>query len=648
MKNKNIFKKTILISSVLLMSAVSALAQSDLVWKKNFGGSGLDWYTSVAVVSDGFVAVGSSDPESFNTGDWEGVTGNGNGGIDAIIVKYDNSGDVIWRKYFGGSGGIYYGVRNHDRFYSVTTVSDGIVAVGYSEEFSFNTGDWEGITGKGYDDAIIVKFDYEGNVIWKKNFGGLGGDYFYAVAAVSDGVVAVGNSDHWSFGNGDWEGVTGKSYVDDAIIVKYDNSGDVVWKKNFGGSSGNYYFGVIAVPDGIVAVGNSDLYSFDSGDWEDVMGKGKKDAIIVKYDNDGSVVWKKNFGGDDWDAYGSVVAVSDGIIAVGLSGENSFYTGDWEGVAEKGLDDAIIVKYNNSGDVVWKKNFGGRHQDNFYSIKAVSDGVVAVGYSYPLSFGNGDWTGISGKGKQDAIIAQYDNKGNLIWKKNFGGSGNDCYYSVAVVSDDIVAVGCSYFDSFGFNDWTGVTGYGDHDAIIVKYGELFVPVVDITDVPTTATVNVPLALIGTVEPSNATNQTIVWNIKDAGDTGANINGNIFNATAEGVAEITATIADGLAIGTDYTQDFTITINPLSFIETTMDKFLVYPNPTTGELRVESGKLKIASVEIFDFYGKMQKAEYRKQNGEIKIVMDISDFFAGIYFVKIYTEEGEVIKKVVKE
>jgi Zn-dependent metalloprotease len=69
---------------------------------------------------------------------------------------------------------------------------------------------------------------------------------------------------------------------------------------------------------------------------------------------------------------------------------------------------------------------------------------------------------------------------------------------------------------------------------------------------------------------------------------------------------------------------------------------IYPNPTTGELRVTSDKLQVTGIEVFDIYGRKQKAESRKQNA-----VDISSLSAGIYFVKIETENGVVVKKVVK-
>ena len=374
----------------------------------------------------------------------------------AVSMSVWAQGDVLWKKNFGGLG--------KDEYESVTAVSDGVIAVGCSRDWSFGNGDWEGVEGNGNYDAIIVKYDNAGNVVWKKNFGGSSFDYFYAVATMSDGVIAVGDSHR--FGDGDWEGVTGKGNGD-AIIVKYDNAGNVVWKKNFGGSDVDEYSSVTAVADGIVAIGYSWSTSFGNGDWAGVTGKGGDDAIIVKYDNTGDVVWKKNFGGSGRDEYRSVRTVADGIVAVGYSGSTSFGNGDWTGVVGKGDSDAIIVKYDNAGNIVWKKNFGGNDGDGFYEVMAISDGVIAVGYS--IDFGAGDWNGTIGKGSNDAIIVKYDNDGNVIWKKNFGGSGADYYNSVTAVSDGIVAAGYSGSDSFGNGDWAGITGKGADDAIIVKY-----------------------------------------------------------------------------------------------------------------------------------------------------------------------------------
>ena len=90
---------------------------------------------------------------------------------------------------------------------------------------------------------------------------------------------------------------------------------------------------------------------------------------------------------------------------------------------------------------------------------------------------------------------------------------------------------------------------------------VFVPVTDITGVPTDMTAGEELQLVGTAEPANATNMAeIVWSIEDAGTTGAVIDDeNMLSAEETGTVTVRATIANGAAPDKDYTQDFTITV-----------------------------------------------------------------------------------------
>jgi len=78
------------------------------------------------------------------------------------------------------------------------------------------------------------------------------------------------------------------------------------------------------------------------------------------------------------------------------------------------------------------------------------------------------------------------------------------------------------------------------------------------------------------------------------------------------------------------------------------KILVYPNPTTGQLRITNYEFvpelnSGTNIEIFDIYGK--RHALGATNNEYTI--NISHLPTGIYFIKISTEVGEVVKKVVK-
>ena len=70
-------------------------------------------------------------------------------------------------------------------------------------------------------------------------------------------------------------------------------------------------------------------------------------------------------------------------------------------------------------------------------------------------------------------------------------------------------------------------------------------------------------------------------------------------------------------------------------------FRIYPNPTTGQLKIESGKWKVENVEVFDMTGRKQQTEIKAEGNEIEV--NISHLSAGMYLVKV----GNVMKKVVK-
>jgi len=73
-------------------------------------------------------------------------------------------------------------------------------------------------------------------------------------------------------------------------------------------------------------------------------------------------------------------------------------------------------------------------------------------------------------------------------------------------------------------------------------------------------------------------------------------------------------------------------------------FSIYPNPTTSEVTINNEQLTINNVEIFDIYGRKHHLITSSSNH----LINIAHLPAGIYFLKIYTEAGEVIKKIIKQ
>jgi hypothetical protein len=107
------------------------------------------------------------------------------------------------------------------------------------------------------------------------------------------------------------------------------------------------------------------------------------------------------------------------------------------------------------------------------------------------------------------------------------------------------------------------TNYTKDFNITVNSSSSFVAVTNITEVPTAATVGTALSLTGTVEPAAATNKTIIWSVVSGS---ASVSGSTLNPTGAGTVTVRATITNGTAQGTNYTQNFTITVNNVPFPE----------------------------------------------------------------------------------
>jgi hypothetical protein len=327
-----------------------------------------------------------------------GIVAAGNMGGNTFIVMFDNEGNMVWSNNIVISG--YYS--------GVAAISNGFVVVGGTD-----------------NRPLVVRFDYNGNIIWVSDYEA-SNDRFNAVAA-TDGIVVVGS--------------TGES----ALVQKYDNNNNLVWRVGYGGAT-DTFTAVTAMADGVVASGTSG-----------------ENALLVRYDNNGNVVWAKTFGGSGGtDVFAAITSVSDGIVAVGYSSSGSFGDGDWANVTTKGGNDAIIVKYDYNGNIVWRKNFGGSGRDEFLSVTVTSDGVIAAGSSGSDSFGDGDWADTQGLGGFDAIIVRYDNSGEVLWQESSGGASLDRFHSVMAVLGGVVAAGRTGEYS-GDGQWLG-------DATIIKYG----------------------------------------------------------------------------------------------------------------------------------------------------------------------------------
>ena len=74
---------------------------------------------------------------------------------------------------------------------------------------------------------------------------------------------------------------------------------------------------------------------------------------------------------------------------------------------------------------------------------------------------------------------------------------------------------------------------------------------------------------------------------------------------------------------------------------------IFPNPAGNQLAIGSGQWAIYSIEVLDMLGQCIFSQKPTANSQQQVLIDISAFKPGIYFVKVETEKGIAIKKIVK-
>jgi len=258
----------------------------------------------------------------------------------------------------------------------------------------------------GIGDFWLVKFGQNGNVEWKKSFGGTDSEMPYDLRLTSDsGYIVVGTA---YSNDGD---VTATQADGNWWIVKISRSGNIQWQKTYGGSRFEYAKSVELASDGGYIIAGGTLSS--NGDVTG-GGNGLYDGWVVKLNSEGTLVWQTALGGTQNDEFLSIVPAADGgYIAAGFT-----YSTNGAFSSNHGSSDWWIVKFSSAGTVEWQKFIGGTQYEQAYSIRPAPGGGYIVG-GYTAS-ANGDVSG--NHGGLDCWLVRLSESGNILWQKCLGGS----------------------------------------------------------------------------------------------------------------------------------------------------------------------------------------------------------------------------------
>ena len=188
---------------------------------------------------------------------------------------------------------------------------------------------------------------------------------FSAVAVDSGGNVYVAGYQNGTgtatYGAG--VSAAGASAGDHSILVKYDSSGTALWARIVSGT-GNARFSGIATDSG----GNVYAAGFQAGTGTATYGTGVSatgsssggNAVVVKYDPSGNALWAKVASGSGDSSFNSVATDSAGnLYAAGYqngTGTCTYGTGVAAAGAYAGGGNAVAVKYDSSGNALWASN----------------------------------------------------------------------------------------------------------------------------------------------------------------------------------------------------------------------------------------------------------------------------------------------------
>ena len=517
---------------------------------------------------------------------------------------------------------------------------------------------------------IIFKLDKDGHKIWTKKIN--------HVSKAS--VVIDNNNDVYIVGLGLSNSAIDGFPVNNTFIAKINgNSGNVIFTKSFDYIS--YQFIPVFDNQNTMYAFTEPMETFGQDfNFDNIIipaNSNYLNSLMLKMDGSGNVIWGKNFytnltvesyswmnnalfDGTDFVITGNLIKdTSSGPNFLGLDGVNIPAVYGSQGSA------GLIGKIDLGGNVIWQKaifssnssyvgfytNINLDENKNFYTDLVLKDKVSINGSEYTLDPVNGN-----------KVILKFDTGGNLQYFNPVDTGLADVFNSrkIDVIAND-------QFNLSGITSASNFLGYQLNNAsaskfYVATFGNLsskyLIPEDNYLQVNNVEISNNPnnenefsFNLINNVNWTATSDQnwlTLSYlklaqkgspanTISDNGDARITLNAETNNTGTSRTANVLISGDQGVSSKTIIvTQTYTLGTNePRTFITT------LYPNPTSDILNIQTEE-KISKIEIYDVSGKLLKSmDGRNKN------ISVSSLNKGMYLIKLYTENGVLNSKFIK-
>ena len=410
-------------------------------WMMGYGNANVDAISDLAVDNQGNIYVTGSFSGTLSMGEHSVVSA---GGTDFYVAKMTPSGSVVWLKS-GGSNAA-------EEAYSIAVDADGNVYVaGLSNDNTSYGGN--SFPSLGANDGFLLKLDSDGNFVYVRTLGCFQDDNAFDVAVDGANNVVVTGTYRYALQIGPLSFYQEARGGNDAFLVKFDADGNLLWAMPYSSSSPDYGRQVACDASNNVYLAG-EFKGTLSMDGTNMQSQSDINVFIAKFNESGTVQWAAQRGasgndsvkalavtsaGDAYLAYkqttgNPIVAkysssgISQGSISFAGAGSyvigdilcdtyNNYYlAGNFFGLVDFGSGtvtssgtgaDYFILRYGQD-DVLNMQFYG--NQANYNSINAISidyaNNVVAGGAFDSSITINGDTE--NSNGQSDALLIKYE------------------------------------------------------------------------------------------------------------------------------------------------------------------------------------------------------------------------------------------------